>query len=318
MQPLTSSLFQPSARSEFSHPDTAIALTCLSYYYCGLTDAQIHASFEELFLSDHAQEDYVQWIRDCDDLSKSFKQLSGVNLRDKQQCSHELFPKLRFSKRLIDYYLEHLVFPKEMKEFSNKLSSSGWEIAREKYHPTTGFSGTNDSKYILPVPIKQCELQEQLSTNAEVLNCLLQPENSYMAIEYTPQLETLDAEALLELAVGVEPPIRVLLDVGAQLLEDNERIATSWLERVEDEDVHAVIFFHDNDIFVLNRDGMKEPLLISPFAKQMDRCLVYLDEAHTRGTDLKMPADYRAIVTLGPDLNKDRLAQGMQYSIICE
>ncbi|KAF8859302.1 hypothetical protein BDZ45DRAFT_689400 [Acephala macrosclerotiorum] len=298
----------PSARSEFSHPDTAIALTCLSYYYGGLTDQQIHASFEELFLSDHAQEDYVQWIQHCEDLPKSFKKLSGVNLRDKQQCSHEIFPWLRYSKGLIDYYLEHLVFPKEMKEFSNKLSSSGWEIAREKAHPTTGFSGTNDSKYMLPTPIKQCDLPEQLSTNAEVLACLLQPENSYDT-EYTPQLETLDAAALLDVAVDMLPPIRVLLDVGAQLLEGNEQIATSWLGRVAPEDAQAVIYFEDNDIFVLNREGMKEPLLVSPFAKQMDRCLVYLDEAHTRGTDLKMPADYRAIVTLGPDLTKDRLAQ---------
>lgn len=44
----------------------------------------------------------------------------------------------------------------------------------------------------------------------------------------------------------------------------------------------------------------------------MDQCLVYLDECHTRGTDLKMPADYRAIVTLRPDLTKDRLVQGKQ------
>ncbi|KAE9375857.1 hypothetical protein N431DRAFT_556187 [Stipitochalara longipes BDJ] len=298
----------PSARSEFSHPDTAIALTCLSYYYAGLTDQQIHASFEELFLSDHAQEDYVQWIQHCEDLPKSFKHLSGVNLRDKQQCLQELFPGLRYSKGLIDYYLQHLVFPKHVREYSNKLSSSGWEIAREKNHPTTGFSGTNDSKYLLPTPIKQCELPEQLSTNAEVLACLLQSENSY-DIEYAPQLENFDAAALLDVAVAMVPPIRVLLDVGAQLLEDNEKIATSWLERVAPDDAQAVIFIHDNDIFVVNREGMKEPLLVSPFAKQMDRCLVYLDEAHTRGTDLKMPADYRAIVTLGPDLTKDRLAQ---------
>ncbi|KAE8440618.1 hypothetical protein EG329_007020 [Mollisiaceae sp. DMI_Dod_QoI] len=243
----------PSARSEFSHPDTAIALTCLSYYYGGLSDQQIHASFDELFLSDHAQEDYVQWIRHCEDLPSSFKQLTGVNLRDKQQCSHELFPRLRYSKGLIDYYLEHLVFPKAMKEFSNKLSSSGWEIAREKTHPTTGFSGTNDSKYMLPTPIRQCDLPEQLSTNAEVLACLLQPENSYDT-EYTPQLETLDAAALVGMAVDMVPPIRVLLDVGAQLLEDNERIAASWLGRIAPEEAQAVIFFHDNDLYVLNRE----------------------------------------------------------------
>ncbi|XMA17316.1 hypothetical protein WAI453_010107 [Rhynchosporium graminicola] len=164
----------PSPRSEFSHPDTAITLTCLSCYYGGLTDQQIFDSFEELLLSDQSQEEYMRWIQNTEDFPPSFKQLAGVNLRDKRQCSQDLFPWLRFSKNLIDYYLEHLVFPKEMKEFSNKLSSSGWEIAREKRHATTGFSGTNDSKYMLPTPIKQVELLEQLSTNAEVLACLLQ------------------------------------------------------------------------------------------------------------------------------------------------
>ncbi|KAI9055047.1 hypothetical protein LZ554_000013 [Drepanopeziza brunnea f. sp. 'monogermtubi'] len=298
----------PSPRSEFSHPDTAIALTCLSYYYSGLNDEQIYACFEELLVSDHAQEDYIQWVQYCEDLPKTFKRLSAVNLRDKHQCTHELFPKIRFSKGLIDYYLQHLVFPKQMKEFSNKLSSSGWEIARKKRHPTTGFSGTNDSKYMLPIPIKQCELPEQLSTNAEVLACILRPENSYDTV-HTPQLESINASALIDVTIDMNPPVRVILDVGAQLLEDNEIIATSWLQRVDVKDAQAVVYFQDNELYVLNREGGKEPLQISPFAKQMDQVLVYLDEAHTRGTDLKMPADYRAIVTLGPDLTKDRLAQ---------
>ena len=72
------------------------------------------------------------------------------------------------------------------------------------------------------------------------------------------------------------------------------------------------MFFDDrNDLLVLSRDDIIEPLMVSPFAKQMDQCLVYLDEAHTRGTDLKLPTNYRAAVTLGPDLSKDRLMQGM-------
>ncbi|CAG8984161.1 hypothetical protein HYALB_00008163 [Hymenoscyphus albidus] len=297
----------PSARSEFSHPDTATCLTCLSYYYEGLTDAQIRASFEELFLSDYAEEDYSRWIQRCEVMPNEFKQLAGINLRDKQQCSQELFLWLRYSKGLIDYYLEHLVFPKEMKEFGNKLSSSGWEIARQKTHPTTGFSGTNDSKYMLPTPIKQCELPEQLSTNADVLTCMLRPENKYD----TTHLESLDVSSLLDVAVTMDPSIRVVLNVEAQLLEDNEKIASLWLEKVDLNDADAVIFFHENDLFVVNREGHKESLLVSPFLKQMKRCLVYLDEAHTRGTDLKMPPDYREICTLGPDLTKDRLAQGL-------
>ncbi|KAL2069540.1 hypothetical protein VTL71DRAFT_14219 [Oculimacula yallundae] len=298
----------PSSRSEFSHPDTAIALTCLSYYYGGLTDQQIFDGFEELLLSDQSQEEYMRWIQNSEDFPKTFKRLAGVNLRDKRQCSQDLFPWLRYSKGLIDYYLEHLVFPKEMKEFSNKLSSSGWEIARETRHPTTGFSGTNDSKYMLPTPIKQCELPEQLSTNAEVLACLLRPENSYDT-EHAPNVQALDSSALLDIAVKMVPRIRVLLDVGAQLLDDNKKIASEWLEKVPVGDAQAVVFFHENDLFVLDREGMMEPLLVSPFAKQLDQTIIYLDEAHTRGTDLKMPADYRAIVTLGPDLTKDRLAQ---------
>ena len=78
-------------------------------------------------------------------------------------------------------------------------------------------------------------------------------------------------------------------------------MARAWLSRVPESAAQAVIFFNSgNEICVLSRDGTTEPLLISPFAKQMDQCLVYLDEAHTRGTDLRMPANYRAIVTLGP------------------
>lgn len=143
-----------------------------------------------------------------------------------------------------------------------------------------------------------------------MLVSLLQPENTYHT-EYTPSLEQVDVKALLGIAITMSPPVRVILDVGAQFLEDNQKIATSWLARVTPEDAQAVIFFQDNDMFVVNREGSTESLQVSPFAKQMDQCLVYLDEAHTRGTDLKMPADYRAIVTLGPGLTKDRLAQGL-------
>lgn len=100
---------------------------------------------------------------------------------------------------------------------------------------------------MLPTPIKQCDLPEQPSTNADVLACLLHPDNVYDTV-YTPQLEVFDAAALLDMAVKMEPPVRVLLDVGSQLLEDNERIATTWLGLVDPEDAQAVIFFRENEI----------------------------------------------------------------------
>jgi len=303
----------PALRSEFSHPDATIALTCLSYYYGGLTNDEVNSSFESLLQTDDPQVVYDQWVRDAPELPDAFKYITGVNLRNTSQCLREVFPPLRFAKGLIDFYLETIVFPKEMKEFPEKLSSSGWDIARENRHPVTGFSGTNDSRYILPLSIKQCDLPAQLSTNAFVMGCLLRPENSFIdATQFSPT-GMLDADILLRMATEGNPPIRVILDVGAQILElQNEEVARSWLTRVTDMSIQAAVFFDaDDNLCVLGRDGRKESLLTSPFAKQMNQCVVYLDESHTRGTDLKLPSDYRAIVTLGPGLTKDRLAQGM-------
>ena len=301
----------PATRAEISPPDATIVLTCLSYYYSGLSDEQLRTAFEKLLLSDHAQEEYERWVQDAPDLPLAFRQLTGINLSDPAQCSRLVFPPLRLAKGAIDSYLSRIVFPKEMKEFPHKLSSSGWDIARAKVHPTTGFSGTNDSRYILPLSIEQCDLPAQLHTNAAVLDCLLRSENSFKHGVEGSGSESLDAETLLRIVVGSEPPVRVILDVGAQVLEwKNEEVVRRWLSRVPE--AQAAVFFDDrNDLSVLSRDGITESLMISPFAKQMDQCLVYLDEAHTRGTDLKLPTNYRAAVTLGPDLTKDRLVQGM-------
>ena len=307
---------KPATRAEFSHPDATILLTCLSYYYGGLSDEQLYTAFEKLFLSDHAQDEYEYWVQDAPNLPFAFRQLTGINLSDPTQCSQMVFPPLRLAKGAINFYMSHIVFPKEMKEFPHKLSSSGWDIARTKVHPTTGFSGTNDSRYILPLSVEQCDLPAQLHTNAAVLDCLLRSENTFKHAMEESGCESLDAESLLQIVVRSDPPVRVILDVGAQVLEwKNEEVVDRWLSRVPE--AQAAIFFDDqNDLSVMTRDGLTEPLMISSFAKQMDECLVYLDEAHTRGTDLKLPTNYRAAVTLGPDLTKDRLVQGMTLTPI--
>ena len=144
-----------------------------------------------------------------------------------------------------------------------------------------------------------------------MLDCLLRSENSFKHAMEESGSESLDAESLLRMVVRSEPPVRVILDVGAQVLEwKNEEVVRRWLSRVLD--AQAAVFFDDrNNLLVLSRDGIMESLMISPFAKQMDQCLMYLDEAHTQGTHLKLPTNFRAAVTLGPDLTKDRLVQGM-------
>ncbi|KAI1210197.1 uncharacterized protein F4807DRAFT_72953 [Annulohypoxylon truncatum] len=301
----------PSPRSEFSHPDVVILLTSLSYYYGGLSDEDLFLTFNHLFKSDQAELEYGMWARAANDLAPAFRQLVGINLED-SQCTEHVFKNLRYVKGVIDYFLAHIVFAKEMKEFPHKLSASGWDIGEVKDHPTTGFSGTNDSRKVLPLHVEQLDLPAQKHTNALVLEYLLQPENSVELMPPRREMDVSVAEMLLDIITRMEPPTRVILDVGAQILElDNLGVAKAWLRRnSHDGQIQAAVYFDDHDeLCVIDRRGHSEPLQASPYATQLDTCLVFLDEAHTRGTDLKLPKNYRAAVTLGANLTKDRLVQ---------
>ncbi|UKZ74662.1 hypothetical protein TrVFT333_002332 [Trichoderma virens FT-333] len=302
----------PTARSEFSHPDVVIELTALTYYYGGLSDDDLFASFDHLLRADQAEAHYQDWVLDAPDLPNAFRSLTGVTLKDRHQAIHEIFPHFRYAKNAIDYFLSHIVFAKEMREFPKKLSASGWDIGQLKTHPTTGFSGTCDSRNLMPLDMKHLDLPEQRHTNALVLQHILQPENSVAYAQKTDETQSSDAEALLNLVISMEPHVQVILDVGAQILElTNVQLAKAWLKKVpESQGKKAVIYFDDHDeLCVIDQQGCVENLQTSPYSQQLDLCLVFLDEAHTRGTDLKLPSYYRAAVTLGPGLTKDRLVQ---------
>ncbi|KAN0110108.1 hypothetical protein V8E51_006495 [Hyaloscypha variabilis] len=301
----------PTPRSEFSHPDVVIVLTSLSYYYGGLTNDDLYLAFGHLSKSDQADIEYQLWVKDAPGLEASFNHLIGVNLKDQVQCEMQLFPSLQYSKGAIDYFLSHIVFPREMKEFPHKLSSSGWDIGQTKTHPTTGFSGTNDSRIVLPLSVQHIDLLEQKQTNALVPNYLLQKYNSIALMPPRTKESISDADLLLIEVTKMSPRIQVILDVGAQILElSNLEVARKWLELVRQHDREAVIFFNYSDeLSVIDRKGIIEPLQTSSFVKRLDACLVFLDEAHTRGTDLKLPPASRAALTLGPNLTKDRMIQ---------
>ncbi|KAN0122993.1 hypothetical protein V8E51_001319 [Hyaloscypha variabilis] len=151
------------------------------------------------------------WVKDAPSLPSAFGYLVGINLKDQLQCTEQVFPHLCYAKGTVDYFLAHIVFPKEMKGFPYKLSASG--------------------------------------------GCT--------------------------------------------------RVAEDEVDQAQ-----AVVYFNDADeLSLLNRKGNIEPLQTSSFVEQLDLCLLFLGEVHTRGTDLRLPAYYRAAVTLGPNLTKDRIVQ---------
>lgn len=299
----------PSSRSEFSHPDVVIALTSLSYYYGGLSDEDLFIAMGRLMELDQSDVEYQTWVQDAPGLPASFKQLQGINLKDRPLCISAIFPALRFAKSVIDSFLSRTVFPKEMKEFPHKLSASGWDIGKRKSRVLTGFSGTNDSRCLLPIDVHHLDLSEQRHTNALVLEYILQPENG-VALMQPAQPHTSDAEHVLAEVLGLGPPVQVILDVGAQILElNNLEVAKTWLRKHERTKEAAVFVNDEDELCVVDREDKVDLLRASSFLSRLDSCLIFLDEAHTRGIDLRLPSHYRAAVTLGAGLTKDRLVQ---------
>ncbi|KAH9048936.1 hypothetical protein EDB84DRAFT_1261517 [Lactarius hengduanensis] len=300
----------PSLRAEFGHPDVAITLTCLSYYYGGLTKQQVLQCFDLLTKLDNSDMEYDQWVEFGEGVPASLRQVNGINTNDDTQVDGYLVPLFSRNTKVIDFYLSQVVFPRAAREFPYKLSTSAWDLVENKSNVTTGFSGTNDNRYLLPTSITQEDPVSQLSTNALVLQYLLQSENNYYECTEGINGERESAEAFLRRLIRHDPEIRVLLDVGAQMLElQNEDLARYWLSLTPH--ISAAIFFNESDhLTVLTQDGTIEPFISSPFNRQLDKCIIYLDDAHTRGTDLKLPRGTRAAVTLGPKVTKDRLLQG--------
>lgn len=204
----------PAPRSEFSHPDVVIVLTCLSYYYQGLSSDKLRDCLEILSRSGQAEQEYSRWAAKAPHLPSSLGHFSGVNLRDSTLYKESVFPALRYSKPAIDFYLATVVSPKEMREFPYKLSASGWDLGKTKRHPLTGFSGTSDSKYVLPLSATALDLEEQRHTNSAVLACLLRDENTVLELggDGANSSSALTVDTLLTAVTTSRQEMRVILD----------------------------------------------------------------------------------------------------------
>jgi len=195
---------------------------------------------------------------------------------------------------LLNFYLNSFVFPRHAKQFKNKLSASGCDlILYEPTNPlcqTTGFSGTNDTRHQLPMTITQNDLPQLAHTSAEVLAYLLEDRNRRYIRMVDIYNKRLTEEGLLKklLSPGSMrdpvPRIRILVDAGAQILEhDNHSLVKLWL-KIDHEATAAVYFGEDHRARVVYGKGTDVPLVASPFADNLEECLVYIDESHCRGT----------------------------------
>ena len=113
----------PSERSEFSHPDSTIAMTCLAYYYDELQEDELRAAFSTLFRQGRSAriERYKGWLelsKESIDAGNS-QFLESVDVLEKiDLCNKGQLEKLTqyFARntRAMDFWLNTCVFPVEM------------------------------------------------------------------------------------------------------------------------------------------------------------------------------------------------------------
>ena len=130
----------PAPNTQFGHPDLTIILTCLSYYYAGLSEEQLRSSFEMLLDQDDPFTEYALWIKEYDreSVPDSLLELSEINLRSSELWDKIIFPLFAWNQAAINFYLSQVVFPQEAKEFPCKLSGSSWDLAEKREKLITG------------------------------------------------------------------------------------------------------------------------------------------------------------------------------------
>jgi hypothetical protein len=280
----------PSEQSEWGHPDVAILFTCLAFYYDGVTMAQMKQALEQVLKSDDPATEYEKWTQGCESLPESLKSWNSINVDDELQLA-QMWEMLRYKVEVVDYFMNTFVFPLHAKQFKAKLQSNGWDLpllpslsctdsnpmakAKPSRALSTGFSGTNDNRNMLPLNIKQEDLPGLSHTNAEVMTYILDS-RSRECVHAVNQLGKRASEIEL-LHLLIKRGIRVLIDAGAQILEmDNKTLARKWLDI--DGKAQGALYFDDDRPMVITKSGSSTPFLASPFADDLSLCLVYLDE----------------------------------------
>ncbi|EJK67911.1 hypothetical protein THAOC_10982 [Thalassiosira oceanica] len=220
---------------------------------------------------------------------------------------------------MLSYYHDGLVADEfhstlawETEQFDARLTATSWDLAANATGNVVGFSGTNDNHRILPGYVKQYipgrndtdgTLQDIAATNGRMLDVILK---RTLEVYQLPSNQT-----IVDYICSSPQVLHAIIDCGALLAGvDLPMLSVNLLSSLPEDDVDGILFF-DNEVrdwVILERSGRQYPKDLSPVEE--DRVFAIFDEPRCRGTDLKLRADAVAVLTLGPNLCKDKLLQG--------
>mgnify|MGYP000039711776 CR=1 FL=1 len=301
-------------RTEFGHPDMALGLTYASYYQSGLGESELRRVFHKLSQMSEsvAKAIYSEWASDLED-NEGIAEYEGFNSQDPVLFRERIIPAFCRNIGCIDFYLTVLIFPVQAKQFPLKILANAGDMCRNKKlgprirSVTTGFSGTTSS--VLPITVKQENLRELEATNGLQLRAILRPGNNHYLALKSESMSQNSTGQLLALLGGAERRSDVVLDSGALVLhKNNVEFSQAWLRIRPDKDA-CVFFIADRVYYVTHNSEHKHAYRGSPYVDDMSKCLLYLDDEHTRGSDFELPLNARAVVTLGKGITKEKFVQ---------
>ncbi|CAF3906695.1 unnamed protein product, partial [Rotaria sp. Silwood1] len=311
----------PSENSEFSHPDIMIGFTILSYLYRGLDLKQVKDGLIKLksdqkrdknmllqtcvkeneeWINEHIKkenEEFPLWL-------KSFKTLDLENENSIKKA--HLYLSRNFS--FIEYYLSNFAFPNDTKYFEKKITGNAHTLAGEGKN--NGFSGTDDRNDTMPESIVSKRLYSQLGTNGKMLHILSRKINQ----KYETKVDVSNTVKFLDEVCRYaqnDKDCYILIDSGAIITEMTNMDVSKYLIKNIDKRFDGIVYFSDNNSKIMVILRREECVPLSACHIDNKKLFVYLDEAHTRGTDLKLPLTARGVVTLGKNMNKDKLMQAV-------
>jgi hypothetical protein len=86
-----------------------------------------------------------------------------------------MYSYLRHNMAVVDFWLNHRVYPTESRQFPQRLAASAWHVADNTRGRVVGFSGTNDNRRLLPLQVHGAEIQEHSlhATNGKMLDVIM-------------------------------------------------------------------------------------------------------------------------------------------------
>ena len=210
--------------------------------------------------------------------------------------------------KMIKYYLGKIAFPANCKQFKKKLTGNAHNLSGEG--EIKGFSGTDDRNDTMPDSIVPKRLPAQQSTNGKMIHIICRNINrGYRSVKTEKTRDFL--MEVCQYANDLNNRCYTLIDCGAIITEiSNKQVAQFLIHNLRG-NCKGIVYFCDdtNKIKVLLRNGNILPISSCHID---NKCLfVYLDEVHTRGTDLKFPPNTRGIVTVAKHLTKDKYMQAV-------